>query len=184
MSLFEFATVMVSMILALTISQLLMSASFLAKQRLRVVPYAPYVLWLISLFLTLINHWWSLWDLRDIEWTYGAFLYTLLAPTLIFFVVGLVAQERSAEGEIDLKVQFDSVRPLFLSLQMAYVMVLWFDGPLFAEQDPFGIVGAMHIPMLGAILIALLNRRRVAQTVAPIFVLTMLAVIMINRALL
>jgi hypothetical protein len=183
MSLFEFATVMISMILALTISQLLMSASFLAKQRHRVVPYAPYVVWLISLFLTLINHWWALWDLRDIEWTYGAFLYTLLGPTLVFFVVGLLAQERSVKGEIDLRAQFDGVRSLFLTLQIAYVTVLWFDGPLFAEQDPFGIIGAIHIPILGALLFALLNRGRVAQTVVPVFVLAMVSVIMINRAL-
>ena len=183
MSLFEFATVMVSMILALTVGQLLTSASFLAKQRHRVVPYAPYVLWLVCLFLTLINHWWSLWDLRDIEWTYGAFLYTLIAPTLVSFSVGLVAQERSPEGEIDLRLQFDGVRALFLTLQMAYVMVLWFDGPLFAEQDPFGIVGAIHIPLLGANLLALLNRRRGAQTAAPILIIAFLVLIMTIRAL-
>jgi len=183
MSLFEFATVMVSMILALTVGQLLMSASFLAKQRHRVVPYAPYALWLISLFLTLVNHWWSLWDLRDIEWTYGVFLYTLLGPTIVFFVVGLITQERLAEGEIDLQVQFDSVRPLFLTLQMMYVIVLWFDGPLFADQSPFGIVGFAHIPMLGAMLVALLNRQRGAQMAAPILVLAFVVLIMINRAL-
>jgi hypothetical protein len=182
MSLFEFATVMVSMILALTLGQLLTSASFLAKHRHRVAPYAPYFLWLICLFLTLINHWWSLWDLRNIEWTYGAFLYTLLAPTLVFFSVGLVAQERSAKGEIDLQLQFDGVRPLFLMLQMTYVVVLWFDGPLLAEQNAFGIVGAIHIPLVAANLLALLNRGRIAQTAAPIFVLVFLGLIMISRA--
>jgi len=183
MSLFEFATVMVSMILALTLGQLLMNASFLAKQRQRVIPYAPYILWIVCLFLTLVNHWWSLWDLRDIEWTYGAFLYTLLAPTIVFFVVGLFAQERSAEGVVDLHVQFDGVRPLFLTLQIAYVTVMWFDGPLLAGQDLIGIVGAIHIPLLGANLLALLNRGRGAQIAAPIFVLVFLIVIMINRAL-
>jgi len=183
MSLFEFATVMVSMILALTLSQLLMSASFLAKQRHRVVPYAPYYLWLICYFLILINHWWSLWDMRDIEWSYGAFLYTLLGPTLVFFVVGLIAQDRRLEGEINLRTQFDAVRPLFIALGMTYVVVLWFDGPLLAGHDAFGVVGAMHIPMLGASLVALLNRGRAAQTATPIFILAFVLVIMTNRAL-
>jgi len=183
MSLFEFATVMVSMILALTVGQLLMSASFLAKNRHRVIPYAPYIIWLTCLFLTLINHWWSLWDLRDIEWTYGAFLYTLLGPTIVFFGVGLLAQERSSESKIDLRAQFEGVRPLFLTLQMAYVTVLWFDGPLFTDQDPLGVVGAMHIPILGAYLIALFIHRRGAQLAAPILVLALLVLIMISRAL-
>jgi hypothetical protein len=44
MSLFEFVTVMVSMILALTLGQLLMSASSLAKERRNVIPFAPYTL--------------------------------------------------------------------------------------------------------------------------------------------
>ncbi len=69
MSLFEFVTVMISMILALCLGQLLRSASYLAKTDREVVAYRPYALWFISIVLAVVNHWWSLWDLRDIDGT-------------------------------------------------------------------------------------------------------------------
>lgn len=183
MSLFEFVTVMVSMILALTLGQLLRSVSSLAKKRRQVVPYAPHSLWLICIFLTLINHWWSLWDLRDINWTYVAFLYTLLGPTLVNFMVGLITHDQSGDGTIDLKMQFNVVRPLFMTIEMGYVIALWFDGPLLAGQDPFGLVGLMHIPILGAVTAGLLTEGRRVQVAVPVIITAALIVIMVRRAL-
>jgi hypothetical protein len=78
MSLFEFVTVMISMILALCLGQILRSTSLLAKTEKSVVPYLPYTLWSVVLLLSVINHWWSLWDLQSLEWNYASFLYTRL----------------------------------------------------------------------------------------------------------
>lgn len=183
MSLFEFVTVMVSMILALTFSQLLMSVTYLVKQRSKVVPYAPYYIWLATLFLTLVNHWWSLWDLRDIDWDYLAFLYTLAGPTLVYFAVGLLAQDRRVSGVIDLPERFEDVRRLFMLIQIGYVTALWFDGPLLAGQDALGSIGIMHIPIVAAYLMAFLNTRKAVQVASPLIVIAVLCVIMTIRAL-
>ncbi len=183
MSLFEYVTVMVSMILALALGRLLMSASSLAKNRHKVVPHAPYVLWLCFLFLTLINHWWSLWDLRDISWTYLSFVYILIAPTLIFFGVGLLVHEGTGDDPIDLPVEFERVRPLFLLLMTGYVTAMWFDGPLFAGQNPLGLVGIMHLPLVVAYLVALPTKARSMQLATPILGLSAITVIMVIRFL-
>lgn len=90
MSLFEFVTVMVSMILALCMSQLLRNASFLAKTDREIKHYLPCTLWLGVILITVINHWWSLWDLRSVNWSYASFLYILVAPILITFGTGLL----------------------------------------------------------------------------------------------
>jgi hypothetical protein len=45
MSLFEFVTVMISMILALTLGQLLSGAAFLLRSSRQVRWYAPHTLW-------------------------------------------------------------------------------------------------------------------------------------------
>jgi amino acid transporter len=120
MSLFEYVTVMISMILALALGQLLMSAASLAKHRKHLIPFVPYILWFGCLFLTLINHWWSIWDLRAIEWNYAAFLYILIAPTLMFFAVGLLAVKNVGDSEINLETEFEQVRPLQFCSPMSW----------------------------------------------------------------
>ena len=90
MSMFEFVTVMVSMILALCLGHLLRSGSFLSRTDREVRYYLPYMLWSLVMFLSVINHWWTLWDLRDVDWNYGSFLYILVAPVLVTFGTGTI----------------------------------------------------------------------------------------------
>ena len=82
MSMFEFVTVMISMILALCLGHLMRGASSLAKADREVIHHLPLVLWSIVVLLSVINHWWTLWDLRDVDWSYGSVSYThLTLPT-------------------------------------------------------------------------------------------------------
>lgn len=181
MSLFEYVTVMISMILALALGQLLMSAASLAKHRKHLIPFVPYILWFGCLFLTLINHWWSIWDLRAIEWNYAAFLYILIAPTLMFFAVGLLAVKNVGDGEINLETEFEQVRPLFLAILFAYVLVMWFDGPLLAGQEPLGAVGILHAPMLAVYATGILSSNKRVQIAVPILITVALSVVMVVR---
>ena len=160
-----------------------MSASSLAKNRHKVTPHAPYALWLGFLFLTLINHWWSLWDLRDVDWNYVSFIYILIAPTLIFFGVGLLAHDSSGDAPINLPLEFERVRPLFMAFMLAYVTAMWLDGPLFAGQNPLGLVGIMHLPLMAVYTAELLFKSRSLQLATPILGLFAITVIMVIRFL-
>ena len=150
MSMFEFVTVMVSMILALCLGHLMRSASYLAKTDREVIYYLPLVLWSIVVLLSVINHWWTLWDLRDVDWNYGSFIYILVAPVLVTFATGLLLPSQSSSGPIDLRAHYSRIRRLF-SLELAsYATVMWVDGPGFAGEAVFGTVGARRIPISGA----------------------------------
>jgi hypothetical protein len=181
MSLFEFVTVMVSMILALTLGQLLAGTSFLLKSSREVRWYAPHTLWLVTLGLTLINHWWSLWDFHTLDWDYASFLYILIAPVLIALAVGLVAPDRSASGSLDMRQQYAHVRRPFGLLFAAYVLAMWFDGPLLAGHDPLGTIGLLHPPILAGAVLALVTENRTANLIAPVLVFTMMVVVIIVR---
>ena len=113
MSLFEFVTVMISMILALCLGGLLRSASYLAKTDREVIACRPWTLWFFATLLTVIDHWWSLWDLRDIQWTDASFLYVLVAPVLIALTAGLISPDQNASGTIDMSAHFSRVKRLF-----------------------------------------------------------------------
>lgn len=181
MSLFEFVTVMISMILALCLGQLLRSVSYLAKTDQQVKWYLPYAMWMVVVLLTVINHWWSLWDLRNLDWSYVSFIYILVAPVLITFATGLMSPVRTSTGQIDLHLHFSRIRKLFGLVFAAYVIFMWFDGPLFTEQQVFGLVGMLHIPILAAHLITAFWDDRRWNIIAPGIVILMLLVIMALR---
>jgi len=181
MSLFEFVTVMVSMILALCLGHLLRSASFLAKTDRGVISYLPFVLWSIVLLLSVINQWWSLWDLRDVDWNYGSFIYILAAPVLITLATGLLSPTQSNSGPIDLRAHYSRIRRLFSAAMVSYASFMWFDGPLFAKQAVFGTVGILHIPIIAADLVPGITGNDRANSIAAGTVIAMLLIVMVVR---
>jgi len=181
MSLFEYVTVMVSMILALCLGHLLRTASFLAKTDREVRYYLPYTLWSLVLFLSVINQWWSLWDLRDIDWDYGSFVYILIAPILITFGTGLMSPTRTSSSQVDLQAHYSRIRRPFSAVLVAYVIAMWFDGPLLAGQAVFGIVGLLHIPIIAADMVPGISGNRRANAAAAGTVVAMTLIIMVVR---
>jgi hypothetical protein len=183
MSLFEFVTVMVSMILALCLGHLLRSASFLAKTDREVRYYLPYILWSIAVLLGVVNHWWSLWDLRDVEWSYASFLYILVAPVLVTFATGLLSPIQSSSDLIDLRAHYARTRRLFSAVFVTYAVFMWFDGPLFTDQPVFGVVGIIHIPIIAAALVPSVSKDdRVNAAAASIFIAALVVVMIVRYA--
>jgi hypothetical protein len=183
MSLFEFVTVMISMILALSLGQLLTGVTFLIKTGRDIRWHAPHTLWLAFCALTLVNHWWSLWDFSAVEWRYASFMYVLIAPTLIAFAVGLLAPDRSDSASGDLAAHFARVRRPFAAVLSCYVVAMWFDGPLLAGHDALGAVGMLHGPILAAAAVPLFTSGRRANLVAPCVASGALLVVVLIRLL-
>lgn len=181
MSLFEFVTVMISMILALSLGQMLRSASYLAKTEREVRYSRPHTLWFAVIIIAVINHWWSLWDLRSIEWDYASFLYVLIAPVLVTFAAGLLTPGRASSGAIDLPIQYERVRKLFSIVMVSYATAMWFDGPLLAGQEVFGFVGALHMPIVAASMVPWFTGSERANTLAASVMIAVLMVVMAVR---
>jgi hypothetical protein len=181
MSLFEFVTVMISMILALSLGQMLRSASYIAKTEREVARSRAYTIWFVVIVLAVINHWWSLWDLQSIDWNYASFLYVIIAPVLITFASGLLTPSRSGSGPIDLPGQFARVRRLFSIVMVSYAIAMWFDGPLLAGQPVFGFVGVLHIPIITASLVPWVSGGERANILAGATMIATLLVVMVVR---
>lgn len=144
MSIFEFVSVILSVIFALCLSHLLIGVSALTKARGQIRSFVPHSIWLVATFLGAIQVWWSQWDFQALEWSFPAFFYVLLAPTLLFFAIGLLIPDRIGEEPIDLKDHFSGVRHFFLTAMLVFVVLTWLDGPLLAGQPLFGrLVGCI-----------------------------------------
>lgn len=181
MTLFDFVTVMVSMILALSLGHVLDGIAHLYKTRERVKWFLPHTLWMGAIVLTLINHWWALWDFRDIEWNYASFLYILIAPVALSFAVNLIAPERTSDETYDMGAQFSRVRQPFAVAFCVYVLAMWFDGAILAGQDPFGALGLLHIPALVATGVGFFNNGRTVNVVISFIAIATLAGIGLTR---
>jgi hypothetical protein len=165
MSLFEFVSVIPAVVLALCLGQLLLGVSALVKARRRVSGFLPHTIWMGILFLLILQHWWAQWDFREVDWTYPAFLYVVLGPTLLLLAVSLLIPETSNDGLIDLRNHFQHVRRLFMAVMFAFVLVTWFDGALIQGQSAFGPIGWLHLGWLGVLLVGLSTEDSSAQLV-------------------
>jgi len=135
-ALFEFITVMISVILALAAAQLLLGLAPLLQTRHEVRLSGTHAAWVGSVFLITFLHWWSLWDFRDLDWTFPMFALSLVGPALLFFAATLINPRDTSSDPIDLAEHFRDVRrPLLIVILLAMVF-LTVDGPLFGTEPP------------------------------------------------
>ena len=135
MSLFEFIVGMVSIIMALAVAQLFVGITELMQQRARVKFFLPHGIWVVNLFLIIFVHWWSLWTFRDLEWNFAMFFYSLLGPSLMFFLATMLGPRHQGPGTIDVMAHFMNIRPYFLAVFMIMLALVTFDGPLLGTEE-------------------------------------------------
>ena len=91
---FEFISVAVSIILGLGVIQLLSSLDQVLAQPRR---YWLHSAWVFMLFWLLIQNWWALWDLRDIVWNLGYFLFLVTYVCALYSAILALTKTDSAE---------------------------------------------------------------------------------------
>jgi hypothetical protein len=117
MSLFEYITVMVSVVLALGIAQILTGLGAFLTVRERPRGYWLHSVWLAFLTLLHVYMWWYFWDLRsNPPKTSLAFIFTLLGPALIYLPTYVMLEGRFPS---DAREHFNRVRRPFFALIVA-----------------------------------------------------------------
>ena len=81
MTLFEYLSVAVSIVLALGVAHLLSNVKPVLDATRR---YWVHSLWAAQLLLIHALEWWALWSFRDTEWSFGHFLLVLSGPGVLF----------------------------------------------------------------------------------------------------
>jgi hypothetical protein len=135
--LFEFITVMISVILALAAAQLFLGLAPLLQTRHEVRLSATHGGWVATLFLVTFLHWWSLWDFRDLDWTFPMFALSLVGPSLWFFAATLINPRDLTADPIDLTSHFRDIRRPFLVVVLLAMVFFTIDGPIFGTEAPF-----------------------------------------------
>lgn len=104
MSSFDYLSVLISIVLGLSIANVLTGLVALVRHRRRASSFWPLPMWMVTLFLIHIQTWWALFGLRaTTQWSFAAFLVVLLQPVALFVMAALIVPELSASGDIDLR---------------------------------------------------------------------------------
>jgi hypothetical protein len=91
MSPFEYVIVLISIILGLGITTILTGVAELIKQSRLFHLYAPYIIWIMLVFVMHIHEWWVSYDLKTVEvWTLHMFLFILLYPINLYVLAHLL----------------------------------------------------------------------------------------------
>jgi len=148
MTLFEFIAGMISVILALTVGQLLTGVAALVQDRATVRASATHAVWATSLFMIAFLHWWSLWDFRNLQWNFLSFFFSLVGPTLLFFAVALINPRHVPRHEpTDLALHFRDVRSPLMWVLLAMLFFVTFDGPLLGTEPAFNRLRILQLIM-------------------------------------
>ncbi len=96
---FEFLMIVVSIIVGLGITQLL--AGVVRVLRAELKPYWIHELWVLSVFLMLLQYSWSLFDLEaQSDWVFLELLGLLTPPVLLYVVASLLFPTRGDKADL------------------------------------------------------------------------------------
>ena len=101
---FGYLSVIISVILGLSVTQLLQGISQVINARDRVRIYWPSIAWALLLLLVDVQAWWAMFGYRNRHtWTFVQFTVVLLEAIMLYLLAALALPGIPNEGEVDLR---------------------------------------------------------------------------------
>jgi hypothetical protein len=174
MSLFEFVLVMTSLVLGIGIAHLLRAVATLIRHRASLeIDWVPLV-WTATIFGLVTSYWWSLWDFRDVEWTFAGFIYITVSPAVLYVAMTLLLPENIDQRREPLGSLFEEIRVPFLILMTVFVVLVILDGWFLAGEALWNSLRFVQGGVLANILIAASTSSRRVQKATSVLVLLLL----------
>jgi len=163
MTLFEYLSVAVSIVLSLSVAQLLGNLREVFDPARR---YWVHALWVVQIFWGHVLFWWRMWAYREVQsWDLVSFSAVLLVPVLFFLcssaLVPVYSRSVSSWDE-----HFFAVRPWFFAARTLILLASGFREWLVLGSAP---LNRIQYVMLAASVLGLVSaNRRVHEIVAPV----------------
>ena len=163
MEIFEFVLVTVSLVLALGFTSLLrVVATMISHRKTRKIEWYP-TIWVAVLFLYVPGYWWSLWDFRDVAWTFPTYFFLLLMPTFMYVAMSLLGEALVADDGRSQVDAFERVRiPFFVSVIVMQITGA-LDGWLMSVEPLFNVLRLLQIVLTICFVIGALTPRLPVQ---------------------
>jgi hypothetical protein len=154
-----FLSVIVSIILGLSITQLLQGISELINERERVRFYWPAVGWGVLLLLIDVQAWWAMFGLRHRHsWTFLQFATVLLEVILLYLVAALALPNFAGQAVIDLRANYFKHRTWFFGCLVLVLVDSLLKAVVIGGELPGAVDLAFHLIWLGSASVAAITR--------------------------
>jgi hypothetical protein len=122
---FEYLSVLLSIVIALGISEIVSSWGALLRHRREVRFYWVHTLWTVLVVLLMVQMWWGFWNYRTVEaWSFVA-LVAVVAEALVMVLAGLVLTAQPGRGEeLDLRRHYYEQSRVFFGLGFVLLLQL------------------------------------------------------------
>ena len=175
---YQHVVVVMSIVLGLSVTQLLKGLAQLYRTRNRVRPYWLHTAWVVLLILYSLLLWWLFWNYRSIEeWSFFRFVL-YLSPMIVFYFLTSIVIPDPSDPVTNYKEYYFSSRVGFfgtfaLQIVLAHAAGVVVRGlPLLDPADP------LRLAMVALLLIAMRSTsERVHAVVLTLFVIAMVAFI-------
>lgn len=142
MSEFEYVSVGIALVYSFTVARLVASLpAVLAPDR----RYWVHGLWVLVLLFATVSTWWTLWQLREVEWNPLRFMWALTVPSLIYLRAGVLLSDAPAEV-VSWRVHFYERRVPFFGVGVLiacnFIAMPWLMG-----SSPRSLVPSAYVPM-------------------------------------
>src|SRR6059036_2938835 len=172
---YQHVVVVMSIVLGLSVTQLLKGLAQLYRTRNRVRLYWLHTAWVVLLILFSLLLWWVYWNYRNIEeWSFFRFIL-YLSPMIVFYFLTSIVIPDPSDPVTDYKEYYFSTRVGFfgtfaLQLVLAHAAGVFVRGlPLLDPSDPF---------RLAAVALLLIAMRSTSERVHAV-VLTLCAIVIV-----
>ena len=138
MSRFEYLSVLISILIALGITEVTISWGRLLQHRSRVRFSGLHVFWSTFLLFIMIQVWWGFWNYRTVDnWSLASLLIFVSEGIALVLCAVVLSPGRVISGDIDLEdLYYENARPFFLLA--AVFLALSTVGDTFVLRVPFG----------------------------------------------
>jgi hypothetical protein len=149
---FEYVIVLISIILGLGITTILTGVAELIKHTSPVRLYAPYIIWILLVFVLHIQDWWVSYELKSVEvWELPRFLLIILYPINLYILAHLLFPAGLSK-EFDSKIFYlDHFPRLFygsaILILLSTVQNISFTGLSFVSQAPKLVVAVVLLAL-------------------------------------
>jgi hypothetical protein len=122
---FDYLSVLISIVLGLSITQLLSGFAAMVRGRRRIDDfYWPLLLQMLALFLINVQAWWAMFGLRGKEhWTFAGFFVILLQPVTLYLMSAFITPDIPAGARVNLRAFYFREKNWFFVASVAALLV-------------------------------------------------------------
>jgi len=156
---FGYLSVILSIILGLSVTQLLQGLSQVINARDRVRIYWPAIGWTLLLLVIDVQAWWAMFGYRNRHaWTFLQFAVLLLETILLYLLAALALPAAFGEAAVDLRFNYFRHARWFFGSFLTVLVVSLLKDVVFAGSLPGGFNLGFHLFWIAGASIAIVTR--------------------------